>query len=289
MQSVLITGCSSGFGLKCAVTLARHGFQVFASMRDLGKRGPLDAALAAAGAKAEILALDVTSEVSIAAAVGAALERAGRIDALVNNAGFGIGGFIEDLSMDEYRHQMETNFFGLVAVTKAVLPHMRRRRSGRIVNVSSIGGRTANAVLSAYNASKFAVEGFSESLAFEGSLFGVKTILIEPGTFKTEIFDANRQVAAAARSPASPYVEVTRAIETKVDQMLARLGGDPQAVADAILHALTTPRPRLRYVVGTDAKLMAAIHRFAGFGAYAALVRASLGLPGLKAKLRTEG
>lgn len=289
MQSVLITGCSSGFGLKTAVTLARNGFQVFASMRDPGKRGVLDAALATAGARAEILALDVTSEASIAAAVGTVLERAGRIDALVNNAGFGIGGFIEDLTMEEYRRQMETNFFGLVAVTKAVLPHMRRQRSGRIVNVSSIGGRVANAVISAYNASKFAVEGFSESLAFEGSLFGVKTILIEPGAFKTEIFEANRQIAAAARNPDSPYVEVTRAAEARVDRMMARLAGDPQAVADAILDALTTPRPRLRYVVGTDAKLMAAIHRFAGFAAYAALVRRSLDLPGLQAKLKIDG
>jgi NAD(P)-dependent dehydrogenase (short-subunit alcohol dehydrogenase family) len=288
MQSVLITGCSSGFGLKTAVTLARQGFQVFATMRDLGKRGALDAALAAAGAKADLLALDVTDEASVTAAVARMVERGGRIDALVNNAGFGIAGFIEDLTMDEYRRQMETNFFGVVAVTKAVLPYMRRQKAGRIVNVSSIGGRTANAVLSAYNASKFAVEGFTEALAFEGSLFGVKAILIEPGTFKTEIFESNRRIAAAAREPSSPYLAVTIAVEAKIDQMLVKLGGDPQKVADVILHALTTPQPRLRYLVGTDAKLMAFIHRFVGFGAYAALVQRSLDLPALKAKLKVE-
>jgi NAD(P)-dependent dehydrogenase (short-subunit alcohol dehydrogenase family) len=288
MPSVLITGCSSGFGLKAAVTLARHGFQVFASMRDLGKRGPLDASLAAAGVSADILALDVTDEASIVAAVEVVMERAGGIDALVNNAGFGIGGFIEDLSMDEYRRQMETNFFGLVAVTKAVLPHMRRRRSGRIVNISSIGGRTGNAVLSAYNASKFAVEGFTEALAVEGSLLGIRAVLIEPGTFRTEIFGHNRQIAAAARDPSSPYIEVTKAVEAKIDQMLAQLGGDPQKVADAILHALTTAKPRLRYLVGTDAKIVATLHRFAGFAAYAALIRRSLDLPGLRAKLRAD-
>ena len=163
---VLITGCSSGIGLRSAVTLARHRFRVFATMRDLDKRGALDAALAAAGATAELLQLNVTSEASIHAAIDAAMARAGRIDALVNNAGFGLGGFVEDMTVDDYRRQFETNFFELVAVTKAVLPHMRRRRSGRIVNLSSLNGRVGIGVQSAYTASKFAVEAFGESLAF---------------------------------------------------------------------------------------------------------------------------
>jgi NAD(P)-dependent dehydrogenase (short-subunit alcohol dehydrogenase family) len=265
MKSVLITGCSSGFGMLAAATLAKSGFRVFATMRNLGKRQRLDEALATAGATAEVLPLDVTSAESIDAAVRAVLERAGRIDALVNNAGAAIGGFVEDVSLDEYRRQFDTNFFGLVALTKAVLPHMRSQRSGRIVNLSSIGGRVANPGLSAYVASKFAVEGFSESLALEADLFCVRVVLIEPGTFKTEIFESNKGMAAGAKDPASPYFAVTQALEQKVDALVARHGADPQQVADAILHALTTARPKLRYLVGTDAKLQAAIHSIGGF------------------------
>jgi NAD(P)-dependent dehydrogenase (short-subunit alcohol dehydrogenase family) len=285
MSTVLITGCSSGFGLETAVLLAKNGFRVFATMRDLGKRARLDAALAAAGVKAELLALDVTSEASIAAAVDAVIAAAGRIDALVNNAGFGIGGFIEDMTLDEYRRQFDTNFFGLVAVTKAVLPHMRKARAGRILNVSSVGGRAANPAISAYAATKFAVEGFSEALSFEAGLFGVKVILIEPGAFKTEIFESNMQTAAGLNNAASPYFEASRTLLATVDKMVAKLGGDPKLVAKAILHALTTPKPRLRYLVGTDAKIMAFLHGLS-FRAYAGLIRRQLGLSSLAAKIK---
>ncbi len=287
MKSVLITGCSSGFGLEAAVLLAKSGFRVFATMRDLGKRARLDQALAAAGATAEILQLDVTDETSIRSGVDAVLARAGTIDALVNNAGMGIGGFVEDLTLEDYRRQFETNFFGLVAMTKAVLPHMRRAGAGRIVNISSIGGRTANAVLSAYIASKHAVEGFSEALAFEAALFNVQVVLIEPGTFRTEIFESNRQLAAGARDPASPYFEVTRALETRFNQMYGRFAGDPRQVAKAIRHALVTPRPRLRYLVGRDAKMSAAIHAL-GFGIYSRLNQRLFALPAMAKKLRNN-
>jgi NAD(P)-dependent dehydrogenase (short-subunit alcohol dehydrogenase family) len=288
MQTVIVTGCSSGFGLKIAVTLARNGFRVFATMRDLRKRAALDKALAAAGVGADILALDVNDKASIETAVAAVLAQAGRIDALVNNAGFGLGGFIEDMSLDDYRRQMETNFFGVVAVTKAVLPHMRRQRSGRIVNMSSIGGRAANPVISAYAASKFAVEGFSESLAFEGSFFNVRVVLVEPGAFKTEIVDSNRQIVAGARDPNSPYAEATKAFEAKIDDVAAQRAGDPQQVADVVLHVLTAANPRMRYLVGTDAKIMGAVHRFLGFGAYSALIRRFLGWPELRAKFASR-
>jgi NAD(P)-dependent dehydrogenase (short-subunit alcohol dehydrogenase family) len=278
MQSVLITGCSSGFGLLTAVTAAKNGFRVFATMRNLAKRGRLDEALAKAGVQAEVLALDVTSAASIDATVAAVVGGAGRIDALVNNAGFGLGGFVEDVSLDDYRRQFETNFFGLVTLTKAVLPHMRRQRSGRIVNVSSIGGRIGNPGVSAYVASKFAVEGFSESLAIEAGLFDVKVVLIEPGTFKTEIFETNKDMAAGAKDPASPYFAVTRELGKKVDDLVARHGADPQQVADAILHALTTPRPKLRYLVGTDAKLQTLLRSIGGFGLTTWMMTKLLGL-----------
>jgi NAD(P)-dependent dehydrogenase (short-subunit alcohol dehydrogenase family) len=286
MKSVLVTGCSSGFGRLTAVLLARNGFRVYATMRDLGKRATLDLALAEAGASAEILALDVTNEDSIRAAVSRIVAEAGGIDALVNNAGIGIGGFVEDLTLADYRRQLETNFFGTVALTKAVLPQMRRARSGRIVNISSIGGRTSNAIMSAYSASKWALEGFSESLAFEARLFGVQVVLIEPGTFKTEIFESNRQVALGARDPASPYFAATQAFEAKVDRLYARHAGNPKLVAEAVLRALTVARPRLRYLVGGDAKISAALHAL-GFRVYAAAIGRMFGLAALPAKIRT--
>jgi NAD(P)-dependent dehydrogenase (short-subunit alcohol dehydrogenase family) len=285
MKTVLITGCSSGFGLDAAVLLAKSGWRVFATMRDPAKRGRLDTALAKVGAAAEVLQLDVTDQESIAACVAQVVAAAGKIDALVNNAGVGIGGFVEDLTLDDFRRQFETNFFGVVAVTKAVLPHMRAARAGRIVNISSIGGRTANAILSAYNASKYAVEGFSESLSFETSLFGVDVVLIEPGTFKTEIFEANRQLAPGAHDPASPYFEVTRGMEARFDKLYARAAGDPQKVAAAIVHALTVAKPKLRYLVGTDAKIAARLHTVS-FRAYRALINNIFGYKKMAAKLR---
>jgi NAD(P)-dependent dehydrogenase (short-subunit alcohol dehydrogenase family) len=284
-KTVLVTGCSSGFGMLAAVSLAKSGWRVFATMRDVSKRGRLDAALAQAGATAEALALDVTRQASIDACVAQVMASAGRIDALVNNAGIGIGAFVEDLTLDDFRRQFETNFFGVVAMTKAVLPHMRAARSGRIVNISSIGGRTTNAILSAYNASKYAVEGFSESLSFETQLFGVDVVLIEPGTFKTEIFEANRQVAPGARNPASAYFEATQAMEAQVDKLYARAAGDPQKVADAIVHALTVAKPKMRYLVGTDAKIMAGLHTVS-FRAYRALINNIFGYKKIATKLR---
>jgi NAD(P)-dependent dehydrogenase (short-subunit alcohol dehydrogenase family) len=273
MKSVLITGCSSGLGLTTAVTLAKNGFRVFATVRNLDKRGDLSKALADAGTTATILPLDVTDEAAITATVARVLFEAGSIDALVNNAGLAIGGFVEDFTLAEIRAQMETNFFGLVALTKAVLPSMRQKRSGRIVNISSIGGRVGNPIIAPYVASKFAVEGFSESLSFEAELFGVKVILIEPGAYKTDIFEKNRRLAAHALDPASPYAAIMSKIEARVNERVAKHAGDPQDVADCVLHALTVEKPHLRYLVSTNAKVMANIHRFLGFGAYAAMLR----------------
>ena len=247
-------------------------------MRNTAKRGELDAALTAADAAADILPLDITDAASIHAAVDEILARAGRIDALVNNAGFGIGGFVEDLTLDEYRRQFETNFFGLVAVTKAVLPDMRRQGSGRIVNISSVNGRVGIGLLSAYVASKFAVEGFSEALAFETRPFGLHTVVIEPGMFKTEIHSANRQLAAAASDPASASFALMPLVEARLEQLGRHAAGDPQQVADTIRHALTVRRPRLRYIVGRDARLTIALHRLAGFSVYAAAAYRAFGI-----------
>ena len=265
-DSILITGASSGFGLLASVECARRGLRVFASMRDLGKAGRLDEAVAKAGLAVEKVRLDVTKPQSIADAVGEVVKKAGRIDVLVNNAGFGMAGALEDLTLDELREQFETNFFGVAALIQAVLPAMRERRSGRIINVSSIGGRVAMPVMSAYNSSKFAVEGLSESLRHEVRPFGVWVSLIEPGTFRTDIFDKNRRVAKRAHDPASPYFAFTEQMEAVVNERVARSKADPKDVARLIARVATAKRPRLRYLVGREARGMAIAKGLLPFG-----------------------
>ena len=258
----LVTGASSGFGLLAAVELARRGLRVFASMRDPARAERLRAALDEARLGAEVIRLDVTRPAEIEEAVSSIEEVAGGVDVLVNNAGYGLGGSVEDISMEELREQFETNFFGLVAVTKRVLPGMRERRRGRIINVSSIAGRVAFPGVAAYSASKFAVEGFSESMRHELLPFEVYVSLVEPGTFRTDIFERNRRVAARASDPGSAWAEMTRKISAIVDGRVERSTADPRDVARVIAEIATAARPRLRYLVGRDAvaqKLLARI------------------------------
>lgn len=253
----LITGASSGFGLLTAVELAQRGLRVVASMRDLSRADRLDAALAGAGLSADKVRLDVTDQASIDAAVA----EVGRVDVLVNNAGYGIAGAIEDVSMAELRAQFETNFFGLVALTKAVLPGMRERRWGRVINVSSLNGVLGVPMLGAYCASKHAVEGLTESMRVELLPFGVYVTLVEPGTFRTDIFTRNKVVAAAATDPGSPYYERMQKGDAFAMRRVENSSADPRAVAVAIARAATANRPALRYPVGVDARGLAAAKR----------------------------
>lgn len=250
----LVTGASSGFGLLSSIELGRRGFAVYASMRDLARAGELRAAAERAGVAVTVVELDVARPDSIAAAAAEVERAAGRVDVLVNNAGYGIGGAIEDLTLAELREQFETNFFGLVGLTKAVLPGMRERRRGRIINVSSINGRIGVPGLGAYCASKFAVEGFSESLRHELLAFGVFVCLVEPGTFRTAIFDRNRRVAERAHDPGSPWYAFTRRMEEMVGRRVEKSTADPAKVARVIADLAVSPRPRLRTVVGRDAR-----------------------------------
>ncbi len=250
----LVTGASSGFGLLAAVELARRGLRVFGSMRDPARADRLRAALDEASLAAEIIRLDVTRPEHIEEAVSSIEQIAGGVDVLVNNAGYGLGGSVEDITLDELREQFETNFFGLVALTKRVLPGMRERRRGRIINVSSIAGRVALPGVSAYCASKFAVEGFSESLRHELLPFDVYVALVEPGTFRTDIFDRNRRVAARASDPSSAWAEMTRKVSAIVDGRVEKSTADPRDVARVIAEIATAARPRLRHLVGRDAR-----------------------------------
>lgn len=261
----LVTGSSSGFGLLCCVELARAGFRVAASMRDLGRSQRLDDIMAQHTLRCDKVALDVADPASIARAVATVEAEIGPIEILVNNAGYGLAGFVEDMSMEELRAQLETNFFGLVEATKAVLPGMRARGRGRIINLSSMSGRLAYPGFGAYSASKFAVEGISEALRQELLGCGVYVVLVEPGMFRTDIFERNRRVAAAALSPSSPNFAVGKRLETLFERRLARSTRDPIAVAHVVRRAATAKRPRLRYRVGVDAKAITAVRSILPF------------------------
>jgi NAD(P)-dependent dehydrogenase (short-subunit alcohol dehydrogenase family) len=197
----VITGSSSGFGLLSAIELAKAGYKVVASMRDLGRRTRLDEAAAAAGvaAKIDVRRLDVTEIAAIPEFVESVVRDYGRIDALVNNAGFAVAGFAEDIKLEELRTQFETNFFGPVTLTRAVLPTMRKQRSGHILMISSIGGLNAAITISSYCASKFALEGWTETLRLEVNALGIKVVLIEPGSFQTDIW--TRGAVMGANTP----------------------------------------------------------------------------------------
>ncbi|MCA9774675.1 MAG: SDR family NAD(P)-dependent oxidoreductase [Myxococcales bacterium] len=248
----LVTGTSSGFGLLAVVALAREGFRVIPTMRNLTKAERLRAAAAEAGvALEEIPALDVTDAASIAGAAERVRGEYGRLDVLVNNAGYALVGPMEDIPADAFRRQIETNVVGVAEVTKAFLPMMRAQGGGRIVNVASMAGHVGVPMMAPYNASKFALEGLTEAWAYELRPFGIDVVLIEPGTFKTDFDNRSMDVREDA---ASPYAAMM-ATHARKKAQIVRLGGDPARVARLIARAATTPRPRLRYAIGWDARL----------------------------------
>ncbi len=248
MTISLVTGTSTGIGLATAIRLARDGHSVYASMRDPGDAGPLRAAAEQAGVALEVVALDVVDGGSIRNAVGAILEREGRIDNLVNNAGIDDGDCLEETPLETFHAVMETNFHGAIRCIQAVLPGMRARRSGCIVNVSSLMGRVPSSGASAYCASKAALESASECLAAEVSPFDVRVALIEPGLVLTPIF-AKRRLPSSD----SPYADLYRR-SLALFPKLIESGSTPEDTAEVIAHAIRTETPRLRYLVGWDAE-----------------------------------
>ena len=260
MATVLITGCSSGFGKLSALHFARKGDTVFASMRNTAKAGELEQAKQAESLPIEIVQLDVTDDASVEGAVRQVIDAAGGIDVLVNNAGLGIHGPLEETDDDEMKEIFETNFFGAMRVMRAVVPKMREQKSGTIVNVSSLAGRVVAPYGGTYSASKYALEAASEALHYELHPFGIRVLLIEPGGFETE-FDGNRRLARRF-TEGSPYLE----LEQRFEQSLTRLPGgnergDAQDVAEAIYNAVNTDQPKFRYLVGQDAELIGGLRR----------------------------
>jgi len=250
----LVTGSSSGIGLLTVIELAKSGFKVIASMRDLSRRERLDQAIAQAklASLVDIRRLDVTGFDVIPGFVDNVFRDYGRLDVLVNNAGFAVAGFAEDVTLDEVRLQFETNFFGAVALTLAALPIMRRQRSGHIIMVSSIAGLHGSVSVSAYSAAKHALEGWSESLRLEVNCLGIKVVLIEPGNFQTDIWTRGATMAKKAISKDSP--NYPRSLRMR-DRVQAIPKADPIHVARVIAAVANDPNPRLRHLVGRDARI----------------------------------
>jgi len=248
----LITGCSSGIGMLSAIELARSGFHVVATMRDLGRSERLQTLLNDAGlaAHCELRQLDVTRFNELRGKVDEVIRDHGRLDVLVNNAGYPLAGFAEDISLDELRAQLDTNFFGHVEMTKAVLPQMRKQRSGHIIMISSIAGLSANPVLSSYAASKHALEGWSEALRMEMLPLGIKVVLIEPGAFATNIWEVNARMGAQAVQKSSVNKERSLRFAEVVKNIPK---GDARRVAKLVRRVALTRHPRLRYLIGNDA------------------------------------
>jgi NAD(P)-dependent dehydrogenase (short-subunit alcohol dehydrogenase family) len=251
----LITGTSSGFGLLTALALAKKGYFVAATMRDLAKRERLLKEAEQAGVLGQIqcLQLDVTESEGISRVVASILQQFGKIDVLVNNAGFAVGGYTEEVSMEDWRKQMETNFFAVVALSKAVITSMREQGQGMIINISSVSGRIGFPGYAAYAASKFAVEGFSEALRLELLPFGVRVVLVEPGAYSTDIWDKGFETII---SPAdSPYRSKLEAM-LNYSRKAAKNAPHPQEVANLIAQITEQSPPRLRYPIGQGSVLL---------------------------------
>jgi NAD(P)-dependent dehydrogenase (short-subunit alcohol dehydrogenase family) len=248
VKTVLIVGASSGIGRTCALHLARCGHRVFGTTRQ--PTSDVEATLRqelASSDRLEIVTMDVDEAASVSAGVREVEEHAGRIDAVVNCAGFGIGGSIEDTDDDEAKAIFETNLFGTLRVCRAVLPIMRRQGSGTIINISSIGGRIAGPFVGLYSATKFAVEGLSESLRMEVHRFGIRVVLVEPGDFATGFTDSRRPVRGASEN--ETYADAYRSALAVVEKD-ERGGASPEAVGRLVGRILSARSPRVRYTVG---------------------------------------
>lgn len=261
-KAVLVTGCSTGLGFETAVYLAERGFDVFATVRNLNQEADLVEAARSRGTTLNVLQLDITNKESIEAAVETVVDRAGGIFGLVNNAGIGLRGCLEDLTDDEIRSVFEANVFGTIAVTRAVLPHLREAGRGRIITISSVGGRISTFGLSMYCATKFAQEGIGEALRLELAPFGVQSILIEPGIINTSRWNENRGNGAHALDPGSPYAGFFRRSEVLADRRVKLSRTQPVDVARAVERALTAPKPKMRYIVGRPAAAAIFLRRY---------------------------
>jgi NAD(P)-dependent dehydrogenase (short-subunit alcohol dehydrogenase family) len=252
----VVTGSTGGIGLATSLALARNGYLTYATMRNLAKRDSVQSVADKQHLPIRVVQLDVTDENSIKSAIQSILSETGRIDLLVNNAGYGLTGALEDIGIDEIKAQYETNLYGVIRVTQEVLPIMRKQGSGRIINISSGAGRFGFPGGSAYVSSKFALEGLSESMAYELEQFGIKTVLIEPGFVRTNFGD-NMVIAQKAQDPNSPYSQMMQMMSSIRGKMLEN-ASDADLVAEVVVEAATAKEPNLRYLAGKDVQQMVA-------------------------------
>ena len=253
-QVALITGSSSGIGYETSLALARSGFCTYAGVRNTKNSDILEKKIAKEKLDLNILQLDVNDKSSIDNAINRIKTEEKRIDVLINNAGYGLVGFFEELGLDEIRRQFETNFFGVLNVTKKVIPIMREQNRGTIINLSSGAGQVGFPGISAYVSTKFAIEGFSESLMYELFPFGIRVIIIEPGVIKTNFFN-NCIVSDKSSKKGSLYSNSLKKIQNNIELMQEH-ATPPIEVAKVILQALKSDEPKQRYVVGNDAVMI---------------------------------
>ena len=245
----LVTGSSSGIGYETALLLARNGFDTFATMRNMNKSKEITEVSKRENLPLRVMQLDVNDDSSVADAIKNILNEKKSIEVVVNNAGYGLMGSVEDSSLDEIKAQFETNFFGAIRVIKEVIPIMRKQRTGTIVNVSSVAGRIGFPMGSAYVSSKFALEGLSESMSYELKQFGIKIVLIEPGVINTNFAFVTPKKALEANSS---YSQLMNKMEENLFSTISN-GTPPKDVATVILHSITKESPEHRYLVGNDA------------------------------------
>ena len=246
----IVTGSSTGIGYETSLALARDGFLTYYTMRNLNKSENIKSLATKESLPLHVTQLDVTDDASVKNAVEAILSKEGRIDILVNNAGYLLIGAFEDLTIDEIKEQYETNLFGLIRVTQAVLPIMRKQKFGVIVNISSGAGRFGYPGHSAYISTKFAVEGISESMSYELEPFGIKVVIVEPGVIRTNIVNT-MIVARKSQDPNSPYVQIMQKMANSFEQLMKN-SSSPDLVANVVLNAVKDENPNLRYLAGND-------------------------------------
>jgi len=248
----VVTGTSSGIGFETALALAREGYYTYATMRDTTKSDKIKELGKKDNLKIDVLELDVDDENSVKTAIQKILEQKQRIDVLVNNAGWGLWGCVEDVSIDEFKAQFDTNFFSIIRLIQEVGPTMRKQGSGKIINISSVAGRIGFPASPAYISSKFALEGLSESLRLEMAPFGVDVIIIEPGVIKTNFLNPVRLSKNSETNTA--YSDITNKVVSGI-KMMAEMGTHPKEVADTIVKAVKDEKPLPRYIVGNDASM----------------------------------
>ncbi len=263
MECVLITGGTEGLGKALALLLAAEGYRVFAGGRNAAKRAALDAEAQQRKLPLRSLEMDVTDDASVDRAIGIIHEEAGPVDILVNNAGIALAAVIEEITIEDFRKQFETNFFGMVRVTQRVLPEMRERRRGRVINMSSVAGRMSSPVLGPYSSSKHAVEAMSDSLRLELLPFGVHVILIEPGYIKSDMERAAGELSSKyiLGAQKSPYGAVYSGFQRGWGNMTKDSKAKPEDCARIILGAIRANPPKARYTVTREAKMVMAMRR----------------------------